>query len=57
MEQRDHMNNLGRPGPGDVQWMSAGSGAIHSEMPQQKEGRMGGFQLWVNLPAALITFK
>ena len=43
MEHRDHMNNLGRPGPGDVQWMSAGSGAIHSEMPQHKEGRMGGF--------------
>ena len=52
MEHRDHMDNLGRLGPGDVQWMNAGSGVIHSEMPQQKEGRMRGFQLWVNLPAA-----
>ena len=52
MEHRDHMDNLGRLGPGDVQWMNAGSGVIHSEMPQQKEGRMRGFQLWINLPAA-----
>jgi len=52
MEHRDHMNNVGRLGPGDVQWMKAGSGVIHSEMPQQEEGRMRGFQLWVNLPAA-----
>ena len=51
MEHRDHMNNVGRLGPGDVQWMNAGSGVIHSEMPQQEEGRMHGFQLWVNLPA------
>jgi hypothetical protein len=52
MEHRDHMNNVGKLGPGDVQWMKAGSGVIHSEMPQQEEGRMHGFQLWVNLPAA-----
>lgn len=52
MEHRDHMGNVGRLGPGDVQWMKAGSGVIHSEMPQQEEGRMRGFQLWVNLPAA-----
>ncbi len=52
MEHRDHMNNVGKLGPGDVQWMKAGSGVIHSEMPQQEEGRMRGFQLWVNLPAA-----
>lgn len=51
MEHRDHMQNIGRLGPGDVQWMKAGSGVIHSEMPQQEEGRMRGFQLWVNLPA------
>jgi redox-sensitive bicupin YhaK (pirin superfamily) len=51
MEHRDHMENVGRLGPGDVQWMKAGSGVIHSEMPQQEEGRMRGFQLWVNLPA------
>lgn len=52
MEHRDHMDNVGKLGPGDVQWMKAGSGIIHSEMPQQEEGRMRGFQLWVNLPAA-----
>lgn len=51
MEHRDHMQNVGKLGPGDVQWMKAGSGVIHSEMPQQEEGRMRGFQLWVNLPA------
>lgn len=51
MEHRDHMGNVGRLGPGDVQWMKAGSGVIHSEMPQQEEGRMHGFQLWLNLPA------
>ena len=51
MEHRDHMGNVGRLGPGGVQWMTAGSGVIHSEMPQQEEGRMRGFQLWVNLPA------
>lgn len=52
MEHRDHMGNVGRLQAGDVQWMKAGSGVIHSEMPQQEEGRMRGFQLWVNLPAA-----
>jgi redox-sensitive bicupin YhaK (pirin superfamily) len=52
MEHRDHMGNIGRLGPGDVQWMKAGSGVIHSEMPKQEEGKMHGFQLWVNLPAA-----
>jgi len=52
MEHRDHMGNVGLLQPGDVQWMKAGSGVIHSEMPQQSEGLMRGFQLWVNLPAA-----
>ena len=52
MEHRDHMDNIGLLQAGDVQWMKAGSGVIHSEMPQQKEGRMRGFQLWLNLPAA-----
>lgn len=51
MEHRDHMGNIGNLGAGDVQWMKAGSGVIHSEMPKQQEGRMRGFQLWVNLPA------
>jgi len=51
MRHEDHMGNRGNLGPGDVQWMSAARGIIHSEMPQQSEGRMRGFQLWVNLPA------
>lgn len=51
MEHRDHMNNVGLLQDGDVQWMTAGSGVIHSEMPQQTEGKMRGFQLWLNLPA------
>jgi len=52
MEHRDHMGNVGLLQPGDVQWMKAGAGVIHSEMPKQEQGRMRGFQLWVNLPAA-----
>ena len=51
MQHRDHMGNVGELRNGDVQWMTAGSGVIHSEMPQQKEGRMRGFQLWLNLAA------
>lgn len=52
MEHRDHMGNVGRLNDADVQWMTAGRGVIHSEMPQQTEGKMRGFQFWVNLPAA-----
>ncbi len=52
MQHQDHMGNTGDLKPGDVQWMTAGRGVIHSEMPQQAEGRMRGFQLWLNLPAA-----
>lgn len=52
MEHQDHMGNVGLLKDGDVQWMTAGSGIIHSEMPKQTEGKMRGFQLWVNLPAA-----
>ena len=52
MQHKDHMGNVGELKHGDVQWMTAGSGIIHSEMPQQREGRMRGFQLWVNLAAA-----
>ncbi len=49
----DSMGNKGVIGPGDVQWMTAGGGIIHQEMPKgAKDGRMGGFQLWANLPAA-----
>ena len=50
-----HKDNTGAEGvlsPGGVQWMTAGRGIIHSEMPEQTEGEMMGFQLWVNLPAA-----
>jgi redox-sensitive bicupin YhaK (pirin superfamily) len=50
MEHKDSMGNAGSVNAGDVQWMTAGSGIVHSEMPQPQNGRMGGFQLWVNLP-------
>jgi redox-sensitive bicupin YhaK (pirin superfamily) len=52
MRHRDHLGNQGDLTPGSVQWMTAGRGIVHSEMPQQTEGRMRGFQLWINLPAA-----
>ncbi len=51
MQHQDSGGNTGDLGPGDVQWMTAARGLIHSEMPQQTEGRMRGFQLWLNLPA------
>src|SRR5579862_4531091 len=51
MRHRDHLGNTGDLGPGSVQWMTAARGIIHSEMPQQTQGRMRGFQLWINLPA------
>src|SRR5262245_66595124 len=52
MRHEDHLGNRGELLSGAVQWMSAGRGIIHSEMPQQERGRMRGFQLWINLPAA-----
>lgn len=52
MLHEDHMGNKGHLRNGDVQWMTAGRGIIHSEMPQQEHGLMRGFQLWLNLPAA-----
>jgi len=52
MRHEDHLGNRGDLGPGDVQWMTAARGIVHSEMPQQIEGRMHGFQIWINLPAA-----
>ena len=52
MLHEDHLGNRGLLGPGGVQWMTAGRGIIHSEMPQQDHGTMRGFQLWLNLPAA-----
>jgi redox-sensitive bicupin YhaK (pirin superfamily) len=51
MQHKDHLGNVGDLGPGGVQWMTAGRGVIHSEMPLQESGRMRGFQLWLNLPS------
>jgi len=52
MRHRDHMGNEGIIGAGDVQWMTAGAGVLHSEMPEQEKGLLHGFQIWLNLPAA-----
>ena len=53
VEHGDSMGNQGVIGPGDIQWMTAGSGIIHQEMPKgDQRGVMGGFQLWANLPAS-----
>ena len=51
MRHRDSAGNEGLLSPGSVQWMTAGRGVIHSEMPEQQDGAMEGFQLWLNLPA------
>ena len=53
----DSLGHHGIIGAGAVQWMTAGSGIVHQEMPRPVEGRMGGFQLWVNLPAARKMMK
>jgi hypothetical protein len=52
MEHRDSRGNQGLLEAGDLQWMTAGSGLVHSEMPRQEDGRLWGFQLWINLPRA-----
>ena len=52
MLHEDHLGNQGHLKTGGVQWMTAGRGIIHSEMPQQVSGAMRGFQLWINLPAS-----
>jgi hypothetical protein len=52
MRHRDHLGNEGVIRSGDVQWMTAGRGVIHSEMPEQTDGLLHGFQLWLNLPVA-----
>ena len=58
VEHGDSMGNKGAIEAGDVQWMTAGSGIVHQEMPKgDREGRMHGFQLWANLPAALKMTK
>src|ERR1700757_1492229 len=51
MRHEDHLGHTGELKSGGVQWMTAGRGIVHSEMPQQEQGRMRGFQLWLNLPA------
>ena len=51
MHHKDNTGESGDLGPGAVQWMTAGRGVVHSEMPRQKDGLIWGFQLWVNLPA------
>ena len=51
MRHRDHMGNQGVISAGDVQWMTAGRGVLHSEMPEQENGLMHGFQIWLNLPS------
>jgi redox-sensitive bicupin YhaK (pirin superfamily) len=52
MRHRDHMRNEGVIAAGDVQWMTAGAGVLHSEMPEQEHGLLHGFQICLNLPAA-----
>ncbi|MFT5502173.1 MAG: redox-sensitive bicupin YhaK (pirin superfamily) [Woeseiaceae bacterium] len=52
MRHEDNQGHNGVIGPGGIQWMTAGRGIVHSEMPEQKEGLLHGFQLWVNLPAS-----
>ena len=58
VEHGDSLGNRGSLGAGDIQWMTAGSGILHQEMPKgDQQGRMHGFQLWANLPAALKMTK
>jgi redox-sensitive bicupin YhaK (pirin superfamily) len=57
MEHKDSVGNRGRLGAGSAQWMTAGRGIVHSEMPKQERGLMWGFQLWVNLPRARKMIK
>ncbi|MDA9752959.1 pirin family protein [Candidatus Pelagibacter sp.] len=56
-EHKDSTGGEGKMTAGDVQWMKTGSGIIHSEMPAMKEGRLHGFQLWINMPAKLKMSK
>ena len=51
MRHRDNAGNEGVIEPGGIQWMTAGRGIVHSEMPEQQDGMLAGFQLWINLPA------
>ncbi|MDA9719211.1 pirin family protein [Betaproteobacteria bacterium] len=56
-EHKDSLGSTGRMCAGDVQWMKTGSGIIHSEMPLMKEGKLHGFQLWINMPSSLKMSK
>ncbi len=56
-EHKDSAGGKGKMTAGDVQWMKTGSGIIHSEMPAMKEGKLHGFQLWINMPAKLKMSK
>tara|TARA_B100001121_G_scaffold219691_1_gene192970 strand:+ start:2210 stop:3046 length:837 start_codon:yes stop_codon:yes gene_type:complete len=56
-EHKDSTGGQGRMTAGDVQWMKTGSGIIHSEMPAMKEGKLHGFQLWINMPAKMKMSK
>jgi redox-sensitive bicupin YhaK (pirin superfamily) len=53
VDHKDSIGNAGRIEAGDVQWMTSGRGIMHEEMPKPQNGKMNGFQLWVNLPASL----
>ena len=57
VNHKDSIGNSGSIGSGDIQWMTAGGGIMHEEMPQPAQGEMVGFQLWVNLPARLKMTK
>ncbi len=57
VEHRDSLGHAGSIAAGDVQWMTAGHGILHEEMPQLRGGQLSGFQLWVNLPAKLKLTK
>ena len=56
-EHKDSTGAKGKMSAGDVQWMKTGGGIIHSEMPAMSEGKLHGFQLWVNMPAKLKMSK
>ncbi len=56
-EHKDSTGGQGKMKAGDVQWMKTGSGIIHSEMPAMKEGKLHGFQLWINMPAKMKMSK
>jgi quercetin 2,3-dioxygenase len=57
VRHKDSLGNAGEISSGDVQWMNSGHGIMHEEMPQRTEGKLEGFQLWVNLPAKLKMSK